>query len=172
MSVANLSVSDFIKPELKRLSSRQYRVIELALTGLRRIDIAKACEMTAVNVANILDSQLGQAELARRRKEQNQQVDAVAVTSSAEAARILDEASVLAANKVVDLAQNAESQKVQLSAAAMILERQGLGRAAAIQPVTHITVDRLQVLIQAFAESNSLSSSTKQLTETPCPTQP
>lgn len=145
------NLGQFVKPELKRLGSQHYRVIELALSGnLSRKQIGEAVGMTAVNVANILDSQLGQMELSRRRQEQHQQTDSAVAKGGAEAARILDEASVMAAEKVVQLANGAESQKIQLSAAAMILERQGLGRAASIQPVIHLTADRIELLVQAF----------------------
>jgi hypothetical protein len=144
-------------PLIQRLLPRHFKILELTLAGHDRKAIAQALEMSEPTITNVQRSPLFQAELVRRRREGE---GATVATLDREAAlgrarSLLEEASVGAAEKMVELME-AEDTSLQHRAAADILDR-ALGKSGQKEsvPVVNITAEQVQLLNIALKESQN-----------------
>lgn len=140
---------------IQRLQGHHLRMVELRLSGLKNVEIAKVMKMSPENVSLVLSSPLFQDELAKRREQRNRIKDEIAGVQENDANRILADAESTAAQTMSDLLQS-QDEKMKFSAAKDILDRRGLGKGTQV-PVTHITIDRLNLLVQAQNEAEQLS---------------
>ena len=61
--------------QLQRLLPKHYKILDLVLAGWKQRRIADELGLSYVGVSNIVTSVVFQAELARRREEQNRRID-------------------------------------------------------------------------------------------------
>lgn len=143
--------------ELQRLTHVHQAMVELALQGLPRNEIAKLMNRTPESVGMVINSPLFQAELARRRGEQTAKTDDVQVLGKAEAGRILEENAANAATRMVDLLGSSD-EKIALQSAKDILDRT-YGKGASEQnpaSVTVLNVEKMQMLVQTIREARAI----------------
>jgi uncharacterized protein with beta-barrel porin domain len=98
---------------LKRLKPRHYRIVDMVLAGKSRIKIALAVGMTPRAISMVTGSQVFQREVAARREEMNRKQDQTA-------AETMNRASVLAAQKMVELLDHPNPRIAQASANAIL----------------------------------------------------
>lgn len=114
--------------ELQKLQEKHKKIIELALEGLSKVQIATELGLTPPGVKLIMDSPVFQGELARRRAERDMRLDenatVVATARAFSASDVLHDAAVRAAKTQVALL-DAESPAVVQRAAMDILDRAG-----------------------------------------------
>ena len=113
--------------ELQRLQQQHLHIVDLALTGLTRSQIAGEIKMTPQNVGMILKSPLVMNELARRRALLEPKIDKDISNSVTRAKELIDETSESAAKEMKSLLRE-ESPRIRYSAARDILDR-AMGRA-------------------------------------------
>jgi len=141
---------------INRLLPRHFKILDLALQGLSRTQIAERMEMSPVGVGLILNSPKFQDELARRRTEIDKKSDEGLATNLANAKEILSNAAEDAAQVHVDLL-NSEDDRVKQFSANQVLDRVGLARAekggGGDFNVAVINAESLQVLQVALKEA-------------------
>lgn len=141
---------------INRLLPRHFKILDLALQGLSRTQIASEMEMSPVGVGLILNSPKFQDELARRRTEIDKKSDEGLATNLANAKEILSNAAEDAAQVHVDLL-NSEDDRVKQFSANQVLDRVGLARAekggGGDFNVAVINAESLQVLQVALKEA-------------------
>ena len=141
---------------INRLLPRHFKILDLALQGLSRTQIADEMEMSPVGIGLILNSPKFQDELARRRTEIDKKSDEGLATNLANAKEILSNAAEDAAQVHVDLL-NSEDDRVKQFSANQVLDRVGLARAekggGGDFNVAVINAESLQVLQVALKEA-------------------
>ncbi|QDP56790.1 MAG: hypothetical protein Unbinned400contig1000_9 [Prokaryotic dsDNA virus sp.] len=110
--------------QLKRLTEKHQHIMGLALDGLTRTEIAHEVGMTPEGVGNVLNSDVFQHQLARRRDGIEKSVDEQRITERQTAETVLTRHATQAAQTQVDLMQRG-SEKVRQVAAMDILDRAG-----------------------------------------------
>ena len=139
--------------ELQRMLPRHYAIVNLALAGMSRKGIAEKIGLTPEAVGIILRAPIVQGELSRRRERINRQIDDNIAMGVIEAKRLIDEASVKAAEKQVELL-DAESPRIRHSGAKDILDRTiGKRFESDSSPTLVIDAERLNLLQIALNES-------------------
>jgi len=143
-------------PDLKRLLSRHYKIIDLILEGKSRKEIAEICNITPAGAGNVMNAPLVQEEIARRRLSMNKAHDEAVAVSVSQARDLLETAAVDAAQTHISLLEDDDSRVRQASATA-ILDRVGLGRVDQNKgvDVQVLNVEQLQVLNLALEEERS-----------------
>lgn len=142
--------------ELQRLQQQHTHIIDLALTGLTRMQIAEKVSKTPESIGMVLKSPLVQSELARRRALLEPKVDEAIISEVTEAKKTIDEAANVAAETQVGLLSD-ESSRVRFSAARDILDR-AMGRAQDKDqkaPMVVIDAETVNLLSVAMQESQS-----------------
>lgn len=145
-----------VLPTIQRMMPRHFKIIELALAGHSPAAIARTLALTAQSVNLVLKQPLVQAELVRRRRESSEddilQMDADATRGKA--LSILEQATIPAAQKFVDLLDSPDDA-IKLRAAEKILDRAlgptGPGGKAGL--VVNISAEHVQLLNLALQES-------------------
>lgn len=137
--------------EIQRMLPRHYAIVNLALAGMSRRDIAKRVSLTPEAVGMILRAPIVQDELARRRERIERKIDEHIALRVVDAKRIIEEASARAAEKQVELL-DADSPRVRQSAAKDILDRTIGKRPSDASPPSVVfdarTINMLQVALQ------------------------
>lgn len=143
--------------EMKKLNARHQRMIELTLLGKSKGQIAEELDTTPQSVYMASMSPLFQAELVRRREQQNRVSDAGTAQQRATATQVLSEAAVGAATELVTIARTG-SEKARLTAVRDILDRTGYGRSSEslLGGATVLKGERLELLIIALRESREM----------------
>jgi len=113
--------------QLQRLLPKHYKILDLVLAGWIQRKIADELGLSYVGVSNIVTSRVFQAELARRREEQNQRIDRTESVRQMSVREILEGATVEAAEKQVGLLRS-PNVRVQQMAAMDILDRGGCSK--------------------------------------------
>lgn len=127
-------------------------MIELALAGLGPSDIAREMGVSVAGVSAVLKSPLVQAELSKGREERKEVARAEYASTVTRAKEILDSKAALAAETLGQLAESAENESVRRAASNDILDRVWGGKGSDVRPSVMITVENLQVLLQAVAD--------------------
>jgi len=109
--------------EVKRLSHVHMAIVEMALAGATRNEIASAMGRTPESVGLIIRSPLFQHELARRRDEQQKVIDGEASGTINHARKTLAEATQSAAEKLISVMKTTPDARLQKDAAVEILKR-------------------------------------------------
>lgn len=110
--------------QLQRLSDKHQYMMDLALDGLTRSEIAKEMSMTPEGVGNILNSDMFQHQISQRRTGLREKVDEQRVLERVSADEVLSRNATNAANVQVDLMMRG-SERVKQVAAMDILDRAG-----------------------------------------------
>ena len=142
--------------EIQRLQQQHLKIVNLALSGLTRSQIAQEISMSPQNVGMVLKSPLVQNELARRRDKLEPRVDQEIATAVTRAKECVEDASENAAKTMVGL-MSEESPRVRFSAARDILDR-AMGRAQdkTEKPPT-LVIDAETINLLQIASQESLS---------------
>jgi len=136
----------------QKLLPRHFRLVELFLQGLDHKHIAQMLGMTPQGVMLVYNSPLVQDELARRRVHQQATIDEGTAVDLSKVRQKFELAAEQAADVQIDLL-GAEKDDIRLKASNSILDRV-LGSAdPTVKQVTNISIESLQVLIQAMKES-------------------
>ena len=143
--------------EIQRLIPRHYKMIELALTGASNRSIAAAAGVGEANVGMVLNSPIAMAELARRRKGMEKDLNRSHAQGLNRVKDILTQGAEAAAGGLVSLAKSAESESVRRASCADILDRV-LDNSPKAAGVVNITVESLQLLQVALAESGEVAA--------------
>jgi len=140
--------------ELSRLSPRHFRILDLALEGLSKKDIAMAVGMTPQAISLITKSPLFQDQLERRRNHIERKTDEAIGATVVDARNHLQQHALEAAETQVSLLE-AENESVRLHSATAILDRvmETSDKNKVDAPL--INVESLQVLVQAMGESQN-----------------
>ncbi len=143
-------------PQIQRLLPRHFKIIDLAVAGHDTKVIAETVGMSTRAVTTILRSALAQQEIALKRKAQGEAqilgMDRDATRGKAQS--ILEQASVRAAEKQVDLLQ-CPDPSIALRAADRILDRV-FGKADETKKslVVNITAQQVELITSALKESD------------------
>jgi len=113
--------------EIQRLQQQHLKIVDLALAGLTRSQIAGEMKRTPESVGMILKSPLVQNELSRRRALLEPKIDKDISNSVSRAKELIEETSESAAKEMKSLLRE-ESPRIRYSAARDILDR-AMGRA-------------------------------------------
>ena len=140
--------------ELKHLLPRHYQILELCLQGFRSKDIAEAVGLTPQAISLITNSPMFQDALARRRADQQGNLDEETAQTEHEALDLLRKHSKDAAQVQVDLLE-APDGRLALASANSILDRvlgKAPAEAASAAPVM-VLAENIQILQIALKES-------------------
>ena len=138
---------------LQRLLPRHYAMMDLALAGISYKDIAAKLGMTKVGVGRVINSNLFQEAMSRRREKLSAQIDDQLVSTIEEAKVRLEAAALEAAEKQVMLLDS-DDDRVQQSAISSILDRVGIGKqelsgaGASVTVLNVVTLNNLQVALE------------------------
>lgn len=110
--------------EIQRLLPRHYTIVELTLSGYGPKEIAQALGMTPQAVTIITKSPNFQAELSRRRQDQEKQSNEVHALGVIQSRKMLEEASVMAAQTHISLMdpEYCPDPKIRQTSASKILD--------------------------------------------------
>ena len=106
---------------LQKLNGRHYKILDLCLSGLLAVDIAKQLDMSATQVNNIIRSPSFQHQFAVRRQQREEQQT---TEENDEVKQILQDNAKTAADKITGLL-NSVDEKIVLKSATEILDRTG-----------------------------------------------
>lgn len=147
-------VVDQPRTGIQRLQTRHKRILDMHLAGARRKDIATALNMTPEGVGLIIKSPLFQDELARRTKA----LETNASEAHRESLSAIAAAKSEAEEELVEMMRNQENEpRLRFDAIRDILDRNGVGRGQQVAPVTHITVERMEVLVAAMKAAKEVA---------------
>jgi hypothetical protein len=135
----------------QRLLPRHHKMIDLAVEGLGRKEIAEKVGATPESVGLVLKSPMAQDEMARRRERRQRKQDASSVDAMQRARETLEKGSLDAAKTLVGLLENRDAAIAQRSAVA-ILDR-AFGKDDRGQASVVINADTVQLLQAAISES-------------------
>ncbi len=140
---------------VQRLLPRHFKIIEMVKAGHTNKAIAETIGLHQDTIGYITRSPLFQAELARRRSEDNTQeilgMDHDAVIGKARS--ILEQNATAAAEKHVELLET-DDPALQMRAADKILDRVfGKAEDRSVKPVVSLTAENVQLLVLALKES-------------------
>ena len=138
--------------QIQRLQARHQAILELALSGVSKKEIAASIGMTPQAISLITNAPLFQDALSRRREERTKRSDEERGLDLSQAMDTLEEGSIKAADKVVGLIDSPD-ERIALKSAESVLDR-----------VFHLTdrdktasvivnTDQLQILQIAIQES-------------------
>ena len=139
---------------LTELRTRHQEILRRHIKGERNIDIAQALKMDQGTVCQIINSPIGQSEIARiTGKLEDGLVENLTQPLESTADEILAGATAQAANVMVNL-MTTGGEKVALQAAKDILDRRGIGQRSSGAGVSSITlqVDQSTNILQTLAE--------------------
>ncbi len=143
---------------IKRLLSRHFKIIEMALAGHNNTAIAKAFSMSKQSITMIMNSPLVQQEMARRRSESDEaavmELDRDAHIQKAR--MVMDKAVEKAAQTQVDLLES-DNDSVRLRAADRLLDRV-FGTTKDQAPIVQITAEQIQLLNLAAQETTDVET--------------
>lgn len=151
--------------ELERLNQAHLHMVELALAGFTRDQIAVKLGRSPVGVGLIINSPAFQKEISRRRNQQNRRTDEAVGTYLSKAEKIIDESSIKAAETLRAL-MSSNDEKIKLASSKSILEsiysRQKLqaSNGGGSASVVVITPQGLDLLRRALEEDPAEQSST------------
>ena len=141
------------KWEPTRLMPRHHLIIDLALTGMTNVEIARAAGVTAVTVAAVVNCPLGQSEIARRRSAIESQANQGLANQTVLAKKVLDDSALAAASTMRTLLDSPD-ESIKFRSAKDILDRAaGMGQSGST--VVVVNADRLQNLVIAMQEAKS-----------------
>lgn len=129
-SKASLSFSltkDFMKVEVKSLTPRHLRIVDLSIRGLSHTDIAKELEMSREMVAIVCNSPTFKHEFALRRAVIEEKQADVQVRGDDEVVKTLREGAIAAASKLVGHVDSTD-EGISVKSCAEVLDRSGYGR--------------------------------------------
>jgi predicted transcriptional regulator len=112
--------------EIEKLGPRHIQVMDLVIAGEKQTEIAKRLKLSQQAVSSIVNSEVFQEQLPKRRLEL-QQATGKPRDECEEAARVLQNGALAAAKRLVELL-DCEDERVQLAAAIAILDRTGHGK--------------------------------------------
>ena len=110
--------------ELKRLQAKHFQILELSLDGLPKREIATRLNLTPATVHNVTNSPVFRHEFAKRKTERNSRADAAENVRRLNAATVLEEAALGAAQTQVALLSS-ENEIIKQKSAMDILDRTG-----------------------------------------------
>jgi len=148
-------VTEEHRHKVQRMLPRHFQILDMVMAGHSNEVIAKTIEVHRDTVGYITRSPLFQAELARRRKEDNTEeilgMDRDAIIGKARS--ILEQSVEAAAEKHVELLDT-EDPALQMRAASQILDRVfGKAEEKSVRPVVSLSAENVQLLIIAMKES-------------------
>jgi hypothetical protein len=116
--------------------------------------IARELDVTPTMVNLVVRNPLVQAEISRRRKEQQRVTDERLGSRIDGAIGVLKAAEAKAAMKMVDMIDHHDA-RIAISAAKDVLDRGGIGTSGVGTTQLNISGDRIQLLLVALRESKS-----------------
>lgn len=143
--------------QIQRILPRHYRIIELAAANHDAKVIAEALEMPIRSVKMLLKDPLVQSEIARK-KSMDDTVEVMGMDRNAamgKARSILEQASIAAADKHVELMSDPDSS-IQLRSAQSILKNVFGDNKTGTQQVFNITAENVSLLNLALKESENV----------------
>lgn len=145
--------------EIEKLAGRHYEILQLALGGNSRKDIAAALGMSPEGISLITKAPIFQEAFAREKKKRDAGAEEAAAETSQRARGVLEKASVEAAQTQVELLAPEQDPKIRLATSQNILDRV-LGKAAGggdgSGGTVQITAQSVQLLQLAMSESRGL----------------
>lgn len=142
--------------ELQRMNPSHHRIVDLALEGLTRNEIALQMDRSPEGVGIILNSPLVQGELARRRGLQEGIQTKARVSHLTKAREILEEAAVPAAQTLVALLDCPDANTRRLSAKDIFSQVYG-NEGVKAPSITTINVEQMNLLIQTLQEDKLIT---------------
>lgn len=143
------------KHQLKQLSPKHYRMLEMTLQGMGRAEIAREMDVTPQCVSLVVNSPVFQQQLSRRRERRERAEDQGSGIAAARAREVLDNAAEQAAEKHVALL-GSEDDAIAQRSASEILDRTGVTRQAQRKDNEHagvlIDAQQLNVILLALEE--------------------
>ncbi len=118
--------------EIERLQASHLKILDLALQGLTRTEIAEATGRTPEGIGLIMRAPVFQGQLARRRLEYESKKDEAQVELELTAEQILTQCAHTAATVQRDLLES-KDERVRQASAKDILDRVGVSRKATIE---------------------------------------
>lgn len=138
--------------ELQRLNPAHFQIVDLCLQGYGPKEISQVVGMTPQAVSLITKSPVFQQELSRRRETMEKTVNSEIASTISNARLKLEANAEKAIDKVTDLMEKAEDERVQLTAARDILDRV-FGDASAPKPqIMILDAEALENLKRTFQE--------------------
>jgi hypothetical protein len=137
--------------EVSRLMPRHHVILDLVLTGMTNVEVAKAAGVTATTVAAVVNCPLGQAELSRRRNAIEMATNSGLASQVVLSKKVLDDASLQAATTMRTLLDDGDAS-IRFRSAKDILDR-AAGMNNQGTTVVVVNADRLQNLMIAMRES-------------------
>lgn len=153
--------------EASRILPRHRAIINLALEGLSNKAIAERLQMSTVGVGLILRSEIVQDEMARRREKREREQDDLALSDIELAKQTLQQASLDAAEKLVEQIECLDPRVAQ-SACGKILEMAFGGELNSSLKHTNvqvISIEQLNLINQALVEVRKENSPSKVTSE-------
>ena len=106
--------------QLKHLSPRHYQVLELMLRGWTQQHIARELAISTRAIRTAQASPIFQDELARRRRDQNREVDRAMAAAMADVARKSAEAALMATKRQAQLLESSNPRVASTAAKAIL----------------------------------------------------
>ena len=150
-----MTMTEFERHKVQRMLPRHFQILDMVMAGHNNEVIATTVDLHRDTIGYITRSPLFQAELTRRRKEDNTEeilgMDRDAIVGKARS--ILEQSVEAAAEKHVELLET-EDPSLQMRAASQILDRVfGKAEEKSVRPVVSLTAENVQLLVLAMKES-------------------
>ena len=142
---------------LQSLNPRHYKILDLYLAGLKKVEIAERLDMTAKQVGIITNSPNFQHELALRMARINELSDAKLASQIDEVTSTLKRATLEAAEKIIGKMDSIE-EGISFKAACEVLDRGGFPKASRLEsnqplaPQIILTAEQVGCLAEALKD--------------------
>lgn len=132
-----------LSDKIATLNPRHLKMVEMCLRGLTSGQIAEQLGMTLSGVSIVVKSPAFQHQLAVRRSSYDEKVDQDILEGNKEAARLLKESTVDAANNMISHMKSTD-EKISIRASAEVLDRGGVPKQ--VEKNNHTNVGAVFVL--------------------------